>query len=48
MKYRNIIIAVAFFNIVVQFLGFPESWKNGMYAIIGVGIIALAYVGKEK
>ena len=48
MKYRNSIIAVGFLNIVIQFLGFPDSWKNGMYVIIGLAIIVLAYVGKER
>ena len=48
MKYRNAIITIGFFNIVIQFLGFPESWKNGIYALVGLAVITLAYVGKEK
>lgn len=48
MKYRNGIITLGFLVIVVQFLGFPESWRDGLYAILGLAVIALAYVGKNS
>lgn len=46
MKYRNIIIALGFLVIVLQFLGFPASWDNAFYALFGLAIIALAYIHK--
>lgn len=48
MRYRNIIIALGFLTIVIQFLGFPENYDNAFYAIIGLAVIALAYVGKDR
>jgi uncharacterized protein YjeT (DUF2065 family) len=48
MRYRNIIIALGFVTILIQFLGFPEGWRNAFYAVIGLAVIALAYVGKDR
>jgi len=48
MRYRNIIITLGFLTILIQFLGFPESWDRAFYAIIGLAVIALAYVGKDR
>ena len=48
MKYRNSIIALGFVVILVQFLGFPQSWDNGIYAVAALSIIALAYVGERR
>ncbi len=48
MKYRNAIIALGFAVIAVQFLDFPRSWDNAIYAIAGLFIIALAYVGERR
>lgn len=48
MRYRNIIIALGILIIALQFLGFPQSWDNGIYAIAALFIIALAYVGERR
>ncbi len=48
MKYRNTIIALGVIIVVLQFLGFPQSWDNALYAIVGLAIIALAYVGEKR
>ena len=48
MKYRNVIIALGIFVIVLQKLGFPQSWDNALYALAGLLIIALAYVGDRR
>jgi hypothetical protein len=48
MKYRNSIITLGAVIIILQFLGFPQSWDNALYAIVGLSIIALAYVGEKR
>jgi hypothetical protein len=48
MKYRNSIIALGFLVLVVQFLGIPTAWKNPLYIIVGIAIIALAYVAGKR
>ncbi|HEU0081165.1 MAG TPA: hypothetical protein VFQ72_04075 [Candidatus Paceibacterota bacterium] len=48
MRYRNIIIALGILIVLVQFLGFPQSWDNAIYAVAALCIIALAYVGERR
>ncbi|HEU5114239.1 MAG TPA: hypothetical protein VFT82_00560 [Candidatus Paceibacterota bacterium] len=44
MKYRNIIIALGILIVIIHFLGFPSSIDNVIYSILGLLIIALAYM----
>jgi hypothetical protein len=48
MKYRNLIITLGVLIILVQFLGFPESWDNALYAIFGILVIILAYISQKR
>lgn len=48
MRYRNIIITLGVVIVALQFLGFPQSWDNALYAIVALLIIALAYVGERR
>lgn len=49
MKYRNLIIALGFVIVVIQFLGFPQAWRNVLYVLGGLSVIALGYLSdKEK
>ena len=45
MKHRNIMIALGVAVVVVHFLGFPLSWEEAIYSLLGLAIIALAYEG---
>jgi hypothetical protein len=49
MKYRNLIVSLGFVVVIIQFLGFPQAWRNGLYALTGMSIIAFGYLSdKEK
>lgn len=48
MRYRNIIIGLGFFVIIIQSLGFPQSWRNGLYIVSGVLIIAGGYLSEKE
>ncbi|MEK7607552.1 MAG: hypothetical protein AAB484_01310 [Patescibacteria group bacterium] len=48
MKYRNSIIALGFLVVIIQFLGFSESIRNGLFIISGIAIIALAYLAGKR
>ncbi|HEY9480934.1 MAG TPA: hypothetical protein VIR98_01725 [Candidatus Paceibacterota bacterium] len=48
MKFRNGIIALGFLTFFIQFLGFPQSWKDVLYVLIGLALMTLGYVGGKK
>lgn len=49
MKYRNITITLGFIVLIIQFLGFPQSWDDIFYVVLGLLVIAFGYLsGKEK
>jgi len=48
MKYRNGIIALGFLVVIIQFLGFPEDFRNALFIISGIAIIALSYIAGKK
>jgi hypothetical protein len=49
MKYRNLIVTLGFVVVIIQFLGFPQAWRNGLYTLAGMSIIAFGYLSdKEK
>lgn len=48
MRYRNIIIVLGFLVVVAPLLHFPAMWMTALYTILGLAVIALAYVGKER
>jgi hypothetical protein len=45
MRFRNGIIALGFVTLALQFTGFPHAWKDGLYALVGLAVIALGYMG---
>ncbi|HEY0908350.1 MAG TPA: hypothetical protein VGE35_03320 [Candidatus Paceibacterota bacterium] len=48
MRYRNIIIGLGFFVVIIQFLGFPQSWRNAFYAVSGILIVAGGYMSDKE
>jgi hypothetical protein len=48
MRYKNIVIALGILIVIMQFLGFPSSWNNAFYALLGLSVIALAYAGGKS
>ncbi len=48
MKYRNLIITLGFVVILIQFLGFPQAWRNAFYAITGIAIITFGYLSEKE
>jgi hypothetical protein len=49
MRYRNIIVFLGFVIVVIQFLGFPQSWDEIFYVASGALIIAFGYLaGKDR
>ena len=48
MKYRNVIIILGFLIVMIQFLGFPQSWRKSFHIASGALVVAFAYLaGKE-
>ena len=48
MKYKNVIITLGFVVILIQFLGFPQSWRDALYALIGLLVIAFGYLSEKN
>jgi len=48
MKYRNLIITLGFVVILIQFLGFPQSWRDALYAFVGILVIAFGYLSDKE
>lgn len=48
MKYRNAIVTLGFAVLVLQFLGFPQSWDNALYAALGILVVAFGYLGAKE
>ena len=49
MKYRNAIIILGFLVVVIQFLGFPQSWRKSFHVAAGALTIAFGYLaGRER
>ena len=49
MKYRNIIIILGFLIVIVQFLGFPQSWRKSFHIASGGLVVVFGYLaGKES
>ena len=48
MKYRNLIITLGFIVIVIQFLGFPQSWKDVFYLLVGLLVITFGYLSEKE
>jgi len=48
MKYRNSIIALGFLVVIIQFLGFPEFFRNALFIISGIAIVALSYMAGKR
>lgn len=47
MKYKNVIITFGFVVILVQFLGFPQSWRDALYALVGLLVIVFGYLSEK-
>ncbi|QSH39050.1 hypothetical protein JXR01_01920 [Candidatus Kaiserbacteria bacterium] len=43
MKHTKTIVTLGIIVALLPFLGFPSSWKNIMFLILGAGIAALAF-----
>lgn len=43
MKYRNIIIALGFFIIIIKILGIPQGLRDILYILSGAGVIVAGY-----
>jgi len=43
MKHTKTIIALGMIVALVPFLGFPSSWKNIMFAVLGLTIATLSF-----
>lgn len=43
MKHTKTIIALGVIVALVPFLGFPSSWKNIMFLVLGCGIATLGF-----
>jgi hypothetical protein len=48
MKYRNLIITIGFIVVLIQFLGFPQTWRNVLYSVSGISIIVLGYLSEKE
>ncbi len=45
---RNGIITIGVFVAVLPFLGIPGSFKEPLYVLFGIGIVALGYYGSSQ
>ncbi len=43
MKYRNIIIALGFFIIVIKILGVPQGFRDILYILSGAAVVIFGY-----
>ncbi len=48
MRYRNIIIGIGFFVLIIKILGVPQDWRDVLYTIAGLSVIAVAYISEKK
>ncbi len=43
MKHTKILIALGVVVAIIPYLGFPSSWKNVIFLVLGVAIAAVAF-----
>lgn len=48
MRFRNILIFLGFLVLVLEFLGFPRAWDDAFYALLGILVMAFAYLSGKK
>ncbi|MEN9621718.1 MAG: hypothetical protein RLZZ67_152 [Candidatus Parcubacteria bacterium] len=48
MKYRNLIITLGFIVIFIQFLGFPQAWRDVLYILSGLLVITFGYLSEAE
>lgn len=47
MRYRNIIIGIGFFIILVNFSGLPRDWKDALFILSGLLVITGGYLSEK-
>ena len=48
MRFRNLLMTLGFLVIAIQFLGFPRAWDSAFYVLLGLLVIAFAYLAGKR